>query len=387
MKKILKVIALAIVMTTLLPIAGCDASVEANVAEEYYTLANFETIDGLRGFHYLNNFGKISLNKETEYIMSGECSARLEIYGEPSSGGCVYPAMWIRSYEKTDFTDVDYFVVDFYNNGQTDVDVTFSYGYEVNKDGPFASQTTTTLVAGEWTHMIVPLAREAAILAYDISKVNTFMFTFPNRAEGDEPAVIYMDNFLAHKAKTEMGTFTKIREKNEIAYFEDISDAQAFRCYGVYQHYVGMPSLSLNVDKRYIKQGKASLRIESKETPYRPMTNGVMDSVHLAYESTFMEGIEDFSQYEAIEISVYNASNRDWNWQLTLATVDTPFYKNVRLNAGEWTIITITIDEMQQVLDTTAIVEFRISYNLFHEGTPLVFYLDNVRFIQKGVTQ
>ena len=379
--------------------SGCGNPSQEQTSE-FYTIADFETLDELRDMNYLNSFGKASLNEDEQYVTSGEHSIRLEIHGNSAEGPIYYPMFWIystqpyNSLNKKDFTDVDYFTVDIYNASDRDLEMTFEYGYQITMSSSHPPQIPFTLKQG-WNYLTIPFLREAAMQGFDIRQLDTFLFIFRNLKEGESVPVIYMDRFLAHKAEEPMGSYEKVRAEHEIFAFEELIDVKSMYVSGIYMHFYGNAILDQNYDLRYVREGIGSLKVVNRPFPKNPYAD-YNDSPSFGFRGDAVKDICDFSSYEAVKFSVFNASDRNWDWAFYVHDSQGAGYAKYGLTAkkGEWSEFVIPIADIATgtgtvagetvSIDLTDITSISWAYNGFTEGTDLVFYLDAVEFVPKG---
>ena len=120
MKRIIKnVLASILACSCMVSVCGCDFG--GNGAQNQPTevlFADFENwVPNFQMCRISTNFGKVSMNTETEYVRDGKRSARID----PVGSGWMYFATYSEQYEYdyTDFTRVDCIRMDMYNP-QTD---------------------------------------------------------------------------------------------------------------------------------------------------------------------------------------------------------------------------------------------------------------------------
>lgn len=168
--------------------------------EEYLILADFENYNQAAQIRYANNFGKIELVSDSQYVTNGESAAKLTIVGRGESQRHYDPIMIIYTgqdyFQKTDFSDVDYIEFDMYNAMNYDITVRFT------DTTTYYSQYTViqsiTLEPG-MNHICVSLDQFKQSKGSSI--FDMFCFVFDRGELFEEDRIVYVDNIRAHYAQ------------------------------------------------------------------------------------------------------------------------------------------------------------------------------------------
>ena len=143
-----------------------------------------------------------------------------------------------------------------------------------------------------------------------------------------------------------------------------------------------------NTDPQYVRSGSASARLEVHGDPlsgagYTPYGIIYTNDGKYNFRKT------DYTDVEAFEFSIYNASDRDTTVKFQF--LSSAIYKGglsseevITLKKGEWTDAKVEIDRglLSAFMDLSAISEFYFKFeNRTEEQEPLVLYLD--RFVAK----
>lgn len=401
MKKWICVFLSAAMLFALGGAAGCkDKEPEEGASAEnlpYYTVNDFETLDDVRkASAYYNWTESAALNDKAEYITSGERSVRLNVGSTEMTGriptarpvfAVLTSSMNNPALSKTDFTDVDRFSVDVYNAEEQASNMTFAYSYKPNSYLPYGGSVHIALQPG-WNYVSIPFPREAAAQAFDIKNIDTFFFIFDIPPKG-ETRELYFDNFRAHKAENAMGSYTKTRKAGEVFCFDAESDIKAM----FFRNVMGLdyPALSYNVDRRFIKGGEGSLRMDI----YPMGMNGMMgryDSPEFGFFGPdVLAGARDFSKYEALTFSYFNDSDQDLTIVCYVRDGKAGYAKPAVLKKRNWTDVVIPISELAQAaaviddetvyLNTADIRQITFAYNGFSHQGPMTVYMDEIRLI------
>ena len=161
--------------------------------QKYLMLGDFENYNQLAQLRYENNFGTVSLTSDPTYVTHGDSAMKMEIIGRGETLKKLDPIMTIFTshdyFQKINFSDCDYFEVDFYNAMDYEIPVRFT------NTSVYYSQYTTlisfTLKPGH-NHIQLNLSE------FTNSEFSTLNFIFERGEYYSERRVIYMDNFRAH---------------------------------------------------------------------------------------------------------------------------------------------------------------------------------------------
>jgi hypothetical protein len=409
-KILLVCLALVLGLTTA---AGCQndgldgGSPVAAERPDIYMIEDFETLEDLRGFGYLKTIGKIELNTDPAYIKSGAASARFEIHGNPALDRSQYPAVRIFTappprffgtatkfaLDKTDFTDVDMLNMDIYNASDRDITIIFRFASLARSEGAsltyYGPQRDFTLKKGQWNNISYIMIREAIGLNFDLSKIDTFEILFPNPRKGETKPVLYLDNFTAHKAASDAPAYAApAHNANEVVTFETEYEVQSAKTRDLLNTPDAM--LAHNLDKRYVRNGSASLKITTYPGGRNVYWGNTVDAVSVGYSGAAF-GTKDWSNINSVKMPFFNASDIDWIIQVNIGseTADGETanisINNVKLPKGQWTDLEYTkanILALRPTFNFSKVTGVTIAYvGLASDQSPqgkLVFYWDGI---------
>lgn len=232
MKKTVKLIALALAAAMLFSLPACKKKPEDPDAalKEDVLLNDFEAwAPDLQLARFMNGFGKISLNKNAEYVTSGSGSARLDPLGWKGSGSLPLVYFPTQSdafgFDHSDFSYVDYVSFDIYNaNGE---EKTMNAGL-VSKINSIESVNRVgdrkfTLKPG-WNSCMLQVEPSVLAITADIADIKGVYFMFENAGSSvitEDTPKYYLDNVqLIKKDEKSTSDFTVELRENEIADFE-----------------------------------------------------------------------------------------------------------------------------------------------------------------------
>ena len=163
-----------------------------NVFENgFYILADFETYGETLNALCISSLGRMTMVEE--HVTRGKKALKIVIDGTENWEGRVNPCLEFitngQYFQKMDFTDCDYLLIDIYNPTQNNINM----GFAINT----SSRTQETIV-------LVPGVNNVRInldgkYTEQLELVKTFDFIFDRGELHEEKEVIYMDNFRAHK--------------------------------------------------------------------------------------------------------------------------------------------------------------------------------------------
>lgn len=232
MKKWIKAVALAMAAASVLTLGACKKPAEDPDAalKEDVLLNNFEGwAPDLQLARFMNGFGKISLNSDSQYVSKGEKSARLDPLGWTGAGSLPLVYFPTQSdtfqFDYSDFSYVDYVSFDIYN----------ANGEEKTMNAGLVSKVTSiesinrvcdqefTLQPG-WNTCTIQVEASVLAITADITDIKGVYFMFENahslNVTEDTPKY-YLDNIMLVKKDEKSSTeFEIILRENEIADFE-----------------------------------------------------------------------------------------------------------------------------------------------------------------------
>ena len=214
MKIVKKLLSMLIIASAIFSAVACDnknvtnnnSDIDANVKPYPYSLSGVNVMDNdcymLLDFEtywetvqplYSATFGKVTMITDSEYVTHGKQSIKMEITGTEQSMGYVRPHINLQTtnqyFQKTDFSDCDYFAFDLYNALDYDNHVDFQVEGKIVK---------TVECKPGWNYVQISINDEV-FESIDLTTVSQFRFWFDRGEDHDVTQVFYMDNFRAHK--------------------------------------------------------------------------------------------------------------------------------------------------------------------------------------------
>lgn len=158
-----------------------------------YILLDFETYWEVVQPVWGRSFGKVTMITDKEYVTRGNQCVKLEILGEEQWVGYgVNPLLYLETnnqyFQKSDFSDCDYFAFDIYN--ALDVVNTIP---SFSIDGSDLTCKDIELQPG-WNYVTIEIPE-----GVDMSNCTSFWIQFNRGEKFKETQVFYLDNFRAHK--------------------------------------------------------------------------------------------------------------------------------------------------------------------------------------------
>ena len=290
-------------------------------------IADFETYEELTEMRWLNHFGSAELSDD--HVARGNKSIHLSVMGNPNMAA--KPVICIDTktarVEKYDFTDVDRFALDVYNDNDYDANVYFQYLTAAENQNKPSSEIKAVVKAK--TAQTVEFVVDRALCSYflNLDDVLQLRVAFdPIEEYGQEYRSFYIDNLRCYTT-SEKYTAVNPRGEDEI---ESADRPEYMAAWGNILPYVYSPSsLTFNSDPAYIKAGDGSFKLTSELTS----GNGDLYTIGIA---CINNPIADFSQYAALGYWVYNPND------IVIRAWLTGNYYMGELQPHEWTYFEVT---------------------------------------------
>ena len=290
-------------------------------------IADFETYEELTEMRWLNHFGSAELSDD--HVARGNKSIHVSIMGNPNMAA--KPVICIDTktarVEKYDFTDVDRFALDVYNDNDYDANVYFQYLTAAENQNKPSSEIKAVVKAK--TAQTVEFVVDRALCSYflNLDDVLQLRVAFdPIEEYGQEYRSFYIDNLRCYTT-SEKYTAVNPRGEDEI---ESADRPEYMAAWGNILPYVYSPSsLTFNSDPAYIKAGDGSFKLTSELTG----GNGDLYTIGIA---CINNPIADFSQYAALGYWVYNPND------IVIRAWLTGNYYMGELQPHEWTYFEVT---------------------------------------------
>ncbi len=354
--------------------------------KEYDMLMDFENAsDVKKGIVFENQFGRVTICDDVDYITNGKASAKLEIIGDLYGKTEAYPAMEFildrAPILKSDLSAYAAIEYDVFNASDRDLNLYTSLGSFTKK--LYNNAAVHLLKKGEWTHVIVYLPTEVMGGECPLAELTSLYVWFDKPGKGETSPVLYMDSLMARKADGANPIKMTEREAGVIADFENDWEMYGIYAKGAY-NYKSNPALNINTNLEYVSRGNKSLRVYTKK-PF----DGV--SPYFGYPTLIFDrekfpGISEIGNCGGFSLDIMNRANerRKISMQVRDADGKCASYWNMNLNADCWTTIECTVPELKEYgVDVDQIVSVDLLWE--EEGyseSDLELYIDN--FVLKG---
>lgn len=324
-RRIWTILSVAIILVFCCAFAvACDKQQEKS---NEILIADFETYEELTEMRWLNHFGAAELSDD--HVARGNKSIHVSIMGNPNMAA--KPVICIDTktarVEKYDFTDVDRFALDVYNDNDYDANVYFQYLTAAENQNKPSSEIKAVVKAK--TAQTVEFVVDRALCSYflNLDDVLQLRVAFdPIEEYGQEYRSFYIDNLRCYTT-SEKYTAVNPRGEDEI---ESADRPEYMAAWGNILPYVYSPSsLTFNSDPAYIKAGDGSFKLTSELTS----GNGDLYTIGIA---CINNPIADFSQYAALGYWVYNPND------IVIRAWLTGNYYMGELQPHEWTYFEVT---------------------------------------------
>ena len=361
---------------------GEQTPVEQN--DKVITLNRFESHADLNSITLNGLLGRVELNAESEYVKSGEASAKVTVVSDPykSAQPYLFQSMNIQKdgVDCTNFGTVEHVTMEVFNPQNEAKRI----GFQMVFTDSYNKGVTEwfELKASGWTTVKYTISREF-IPEYKnadvtISYLVTGMNIVFDRPKTDE--VFYLDEMKAYKTDKAFTPVKMTLEKDEICSFDKLWQVQklGFECYDGAEL---VPNVSYVKDNTATGKG-AALRMETVPGPGAGRWPGIVLNEE-------MLTLVDWSSYDDNDRFCFDAYTPAIN---ALDMVYLNLYVNgVRyasmegesLKRGEWITVSYTVKELNDhspsaSMDFSRVTGIKLFY-LEHTGTPKIAYLDNFR--------
>ena len=354
-----KMIAIILCLSLLLTAAGCK---EQN-PEEKVVLASFETYDEVAMHSMSLHFGKISIQKEEEFVTEGESSLKIEPVGDYETP--IMPVFEIHTdvdaFALSDFSEISLLTFDIYNAAEDykTIDVTI-LGRDNGQE--FALPELEVRLAPRSWNIVSYDFSDGTILKgnpgiKDITRINIGFEDFRTTGGDYTADVYYLDNVVG--VFGEVKDFAPPREADEILNFESLGDLKVL---GVQ----GETALSNETSPLKVSQGNMALKAEGEGT------------IILYLQNLLAEGAEG----ESIALDVMNEHSIGARFTFTIVfpgadseSANVSVSERVFVGAYEWTTFTFDKNSFPEGKTFKDAVSLSVS---FPGGTA---YLDAIRIV------
>ncbi len=234
MKKTLSIMLAGVLCTGACAFAACQEEpvVTEETEQNFISLADFEEWGpDFQMLRLINNFGKVTRNKDEAFIKEGKYSAKLQPVGGYLSG--TKPLLYIPTksslfeYDYQDFTKYDNISAYFYNDSENAIDVTIGLVNSITSGTVVStvSGDTIKLEPKKWQRVDYWLSHNLLGLSTDLTKIEGVYFEFPNQGvlNPDEAPTVYMDDvrILKNDGNKEIVDLVKLDEGELLSFEKD----------------------------------------------------------------------------------------------------------------------------------------------------------------------
>lgn len=410
-----KKIALFLATITLLGcFAGCSKPASTASYDQLYTFESYkESIVQMKSF---NQFGKVSLNKDVDFVKQGEGSCKLQPLGEPETTKnptVIFSTISLpdseREFNYMDFSKYEKVSAWVYNDEDHEVNMgisllTSAVSYD-RLTGDYGSTTITDnfiLKPKQWNKVVYQINHAYLELFVDIHYIYGVCFSFENAGTRylSETDTIYVDDLKLEKlSKPYQTTQAHIFEcegstedKIILADFEQYAQMYYAHC-AVYRWQERRPDI--DVYNPMLGDYGTVLRLTTRYCPYnvnRSNAIRISGEIFRGLDLAAMADSTDYVYY--IKFDVYNESNSD------ISVSGNFIHKSSEKTCKTWTSVTVspktwgtysyqlskaktsTTDKLGNVTTYRYADDpgdISIGWGQYEEGPRRVFYVDNIR--------
>lgn len=349
-------------------------------------------------------FGRINLNDDKQYVLSGDHSALMEINGVTTSP---VPTLAIplhlerKGMDMTDLREIGAIEANFFNASDHDIDVSCYMSDSVSSGVP----QNYVLKPNEWTAVTIRIDRAFDEFMMDLSDMSMITFQFMQDADV-KLAPVYLDAIKMYRETRPYVPIERNMAPGEIAFFESEWQLSMLKDYntgnaGTVVYY--SPRKSINIDPTYSKEGK-SLKLA--------FYGNAGDAVEGYAGVTFTSGILSASEIgqmkvgDTVSLDVYNPQSEEIR---LFFAVNNPSGRMmvdnfVYLAPESWTTLTYTYNQITMgsvaglvpngqgsfvgiggTVQSITSISISWRYDSMRAGE-YILYMDNFR-IEKGAVQ
>ncbi|MBQ8685661.1 MAG: hypothetical protein IJ514_05790 [Clostridia bacterium] len=394
MKKVLSLLTAVPLMLSAFAFAGCKEETKDEKAKQV-VLCDFERFEpDFQLMRLMNSFGAVNVNKDAQFVKSGETSAKLQPIGNYSTQTDPYAYIKTQSdrfdYDYTDFTWVKSVSMWVYNAQETKQRLEIGLISVINNFNSVGKTACSTYeLESGWNKVVVYPDYDKLSFTMDVTSVQGVYFGFKNAGVRDpeEGPVYYLDDVTLNMAEKQIEIDTDYElDEGEVANFE-------------YEYQAGMVSYVTPTDRIApdvfvvdaasegigASDGAKVLKVVAKKGTGWP-------SVVIPQKIMEASGFSDIPQTEwanyAFRCDVYMVSKLQLYTTIyaSTGTCEAKQIPNTAKTTGKWMTMSIGFNN---VISTNATHNARIfekpgkwsvSWGGFDDEEEKVFYLDNFRF-------
>lgn len=293
-----------------------------------------------------NKLGKVQLQSDESYVVSGEKSAKVSVSGHPSWGTpFLFQTFDLEGREEySDFTRNVKMTVWVYNDDAEDRSVQMEYSFAQGSLG----KTESLLKAGEWTMLTYEIDRQ--YLPFNAGgeyyPCNGVYFHF-EMGDAERPYHLYFDELALYRTNKGFNKNAMYLDEHEICSFDHDYQHSLITSAGDYPHVE--PSLEISQDYAQ-KEKDFNLKVTAKagDTPWE--AGGGWPGIEI---NKMILQMFDFSAYDDTDefcFDVYSPveDGLDYLWLTFENALQQRFYQGpeIPLTKGEWMTVRLSVAEL-----------------------------------------
>ena len=394
MKKVLSLLTAVPLMLSAFAFVGCKEKTEES-GNKQVVLCDFERFEpDFQLMRLMNSFGAVNVNKDAQYVKSGETSAKLQPIGNYSTQTDPYAYIKTQSdrfkYDYTDFTWVNSVSMWIYNTQETKQKMEVGLISIINNFNSVGKTACSTyeLETG-WNKVVVYPDYDKLSFTMDVTSVKGVYIGFKNAGVRDpeEGPVYYLDDVTLNMANEQIQIDTDYElDEGEVANFE-------------YEYQAGMVSYTTPVDRIApdvfvvdassegigASDGAKILKVVAKKGKGWP---SVVIPQKIMEASGFAKIPENERANYVFRCDVYMASKLQLYTTIysSTGTCEAKQIPNTATTTGKWMTMSIGFNNVISTNEkhNARIFEkpgkWSVSWGGFDDEEEKVFYLDNFRY-------
>lgn len=394
MKKVLSLLTAVPLMLSAFAFVGCKEKTEES-GNKQVVLCDFERFEpDFQLMRLMNSFGAVNVNKDAQYVKSGETSAKLQPIGNYSTQTDPYAYIKTQSdrfkYDYTDFTWVNSVSMWIYNTQETKQKMEVGLISIINNFNSVGKTACSTyeLETG-WNKVVVYPDYDKLSFTMDVTSVKGVYIGFKNAGVRDpeEGPVYYLDDVTLNMANEQIQIDTDYElDEGEVANFE-------------YDYQAGMVSYTTPVDRIApdvfvvdassegigASDGAKILKVVAKKGKGWP---SVVIPQKIMEASGFAKIPENERANYVFRCDVYMASKLQLYTTIysSTGTCEAKQIPNTATTTGKWMTMSIGFNNVISTNEkhNARIFEkpgkWSVSWGGFDDEEEKVFYLDNFRY-------
>lgn len=385
MKK--KFITFLLAFCTVFGLSGCDlfSGDQTEKKKDIVLVNGFEDVSEMDTLTNYGVLGKITLNKDSSFVKSGEGSAKVVVTADPYKVASPYIIqnfnLMKRDETYNDFSDVAFVTMQVFNPQSETLRIGVQLAYTYTN----GMREYYDLAPNSWTQVKLNVVRE---YIPKLASMNDMLYVEGLRITFDRPDVdttFYLDDLYLYKTETEYTDVVMSLKKHEICSFDSgWQVAMAVLEKGTFD--LLMPTVSIESEIRSTNTG-ASMKIIAPAGVADYTTTLRWPGVALNEEMLKLVDWASYPDTAKLCFDVYapleNGVDEVW---LSAYSDSRRYYSGPaeKVIPGKWTTISYTVGEMNATYEYTEEHNFAHTTYLVvrwgeHPGEDRTLYLDNFR--------